>query len=413
MKIFMYNRFKLMLNKKTVLLLTLFIGVFVTYISSSLEETNDKETVIIAPKILQNSNNKQIEVISTTATSSSNIVKIKENDSISSSTVKNSTSIVTKSAVSKNINTTSKNTGEHQAIVASEKTMSNTISKDIPQTSIKKLSWGVYTGANPEAIKDFEKRVDVNPDYLAYFVHWGNGDGKLPVWLKDYAYAKDRTLVIFWEASDYLIGGTNQPEFSYQTILDGKHDRYLISFAEQIKAYKGPIILIPFSELNGNWTPWSGTKNGNTPEKAVLAFRYVHNFFGNVPNVKFGLAVNAASVPNTYENSIDSYYPGDKYVDYVGVDGFNMGNPWDSFSDIFNSPLNTLSKYNKPMFIFSFGSAESNEKAHWLNDALNVQMPKYPLLKGFIYFNQNKERNWLLWSDKKTLEVFTDYVSEQ
>ena len=88
-----------------------------------------------------------------------------------------------------------------------------------------------------------------------------------------------------------------------------------------------------------------------------------------------------------------------------------MGNPWESFSDIFSNPLNTLSKYNKPIFLFSFASAQGEQKNEWLNDALNVQMPKYPLLKGFIYFNQNKERNWLLWSDNETLSVFTDYVS--
>lgn len=405
-----------MLNKKTILLLTLFVGTFIIYISNSLEETNDEKTVIVAPKITHSSDNKQIETILAT-TSASEITKIDENDFIASSSTINTTqkpsNTTTKSTTSKNVTSSSKNIEQYEVVVDNEKIMSNTVSKDIPQTFGKKLSWGIYTGANPEAIKDFEKRVHSNPDYLAYFVHWGNDNGKLPTWLKDYAYTKDRTLVIFWEASDYLIGGTNQPEFSYQTILDGKHDKYLISFAEQVKAYKGPIILIPFSELNGNWTPWSGTKNGNTPEKAVLAFRYVHRFFDSASNVKFGLAVNAASVPNTQENSIDSYYPGDEYVDYVGVDGFNMGNPWDSFSDIFNSPLNTLSKYNKPMFVFSFGSAESYEKAHWLNDALNVQMPKYPLLKGFIYFNQNKERNWLLWSDENTLEVFTDYVAEQ
>ena len=291
-------------------------------------------------------------------------------------------------------------------------TLSGTINQEKPITK-KPLSWGVYTGADPTSIENFEKKITANPDYLAYFIHWGNSNGKLPTWLYDYAAAKDRTLVIFWEASDYWVGGTVQPKFSFKSILNGNHDDYINSFAKQIKAYKGPVILIPFSELNGNWNPWSGTTNGNSPEEAVLAFRYVHKFFDNVPNVKFGLALNANSVPDTYENRIEAYYPGPEYVDYIGLDGFNMGQPWDSFSDLFNKPLNTLSKYNKPMFIFSFASAQGKNKSAWLNDALNVQMPKYPLLKGFVYFNQDKERNWLLWSDQETLSVFKDYVSRQ
>lgn len=273
------------------------------------------------------------------------------------------------------------------------------------------LKWGVFAGSNPTTIKEFETKITENPDYLAYFIHWGNGAGALPKFLAEYANDKDRTLVLFWEASDYLIGGTVQPAFSYRTILRGDWDNYLKDFAKQTADYKGQIILIPFSELNGNWTPWSGTTNGNTPAEAVAAFRYVHGFFTGIDNVKFGLAVNAASVPNTTANAISAYYPGDEYVDYVGVDGFNVSSPWYTFDEIFRPALSVLSKYNKPMFIFSFASAEGNKKADWLDDALNTQMPKYPLLKGFIYFNQNKEHNWLLWSDTNTLKVFNEYVN--
>jgi beta-mannanase len=271
------------------------------------------------------------------------------------------------------------------------------------------LSWGVFAGSAPNAIAEFESRVSHNPDYLAYFVHWANGGGNLPLWLKTYAGDKNRTLVLFWEASDYIIGGTNQPAYAYRTILRGDHDAYIKSFAEQLRTYGKPVILIPFSELNGNWTPWSGTTNGNTPEEAVQAFRYVHGFFNNVPNVKFGLALNAASVPNTPENAHSAYYPGDEYVDYIGLDGFNMNNPWMSFDEIFAPGLQKISQYGKPLFIFSFGSAEGQGKSAWLQDAFS-KISTYPNMKGFIYFNQNKERNWLLWSDSNSFNTFESFV---
>ena len=66
-------------------------------------------------------------------------------------------------------------------------------------TNNKTLSWGIYPGPVPESIEDFEKIITANPDYLAHFVHWGNGEGNLPSWLSKYAYDKGRTLVIFWE----------------------------------------------------------------------------------------------------------------------------------------------------------------------------------------------------------------------
>jgi len=284
--------------------------------------------------------------------------------------------------------------------------------KIIPKVSDdpQKLRWGVFTGSNPVAIEKFDTYVTTNPDYLAFFVHWGNGGGELPKFLKTYAYNKDRTLVIFWESSDYTKDPIYQPEYSYSTILNGEWDEYLSDFAEQLQKYKGEVILVPFSEMNGNWNAWSGTTNGNNPEEAVRAYQYVHRFFKDVENVKFGWAPNSVSVPRTVENRIEAYYPGDAYVDYVGVDGFNKGTPWYSFNDIFGPALDVISQYQKPIIIFSFASAEGPSKAGWMEDAFLTQMPKYPLLHGWIWFNQDKERNWLVWSDEESLDVFRNFV---
>lgn len=282
----------------------------------------------------------------------------------------------------------------------------------IPPPAPKKISWGVFTGSNQGSLNEFESRVDTNPDYLAWFVHWGNHGGELPSYVKEYAYEKDRTLVLFWEASDYIIGGTDQPAYAYRRILDGAWDDYIYDFKQQLTDYEGPVILIPFSELNGDWTPWSGTENGNTPEQAVEAFRYLHDRMADAPNISFGWAVNRMSVPNTYENRIERYYPGDAYVDYIGVDGFNKGNPWLTFEDIFAAPLTTLAQYKKPTFIFSFGSAPGPQKAQWLEDAFYKTLPQFPHVIAWVYFNQNKERNWLLWSDPASFAVFEEYISD-
>ncbi|MCA9361593.1 hypothetical protein KC845_03490 [Candidatus Kaiserbacteria bacterium] len=297
-----------------------------------------------------------------------------------------------------------------------DKKMPETMVSTTPKKIITKLSWGVYTGSNPNDISNFENKVGINPDYLAYFIHWGNGPNHqgvlLPNWLEGVVADKGRTLVLFWEASDYTGHTTIQPDYSHRAILRGDWDEYLEDFATNLKNYNGQVILVPFSELNGNWNPWSGTTNGNTPEEVVASYRYVHKFFDDVPNVKFGIAFNAASVPNTEANQIERYYPGDEYVDYVGVDGFNYNDPWLTASEVFTSALNRITKFGKPMIVFSFGSSEGSQKPAWLNEALNEVFPQYPLLRGWVYFNQNKERNWLLWSDNNTFKVFKDYITK-
>ncbi len=275
-------------------------------------------------------------------------------------------------------------------------------------TTPKTYAWGVYSGWSNADMQEFETRVGENPNHMAAFVHWANN--QFPTYMEPFTKAKGRTLIIFWEPSDYLIGGTVQENFTADAILAGRWDAYIRKFATDSATYGSPIILIPFSEMNGNWNPWSGTTNGNTPEKVVAAYRHVRTVFGNVPNVKFGWAPNAQSVPNTDANAIERYYPGDSYVDIVGVDGFNFGDPWLSFDQVFNKALTTISAYNKPMYIFSFASDAGYLKASWITDALTVQLDKWPLIAGWVWFNQNKENNWLIWSDAASLSAFKNAI---
>jgi beta-mannanase len=271
------------------------------------------------------------------------------------------------------------------------------------------LKWGVYSGWLEGDINQFNTVVGESPDMMAAFVHWGNNNS-FPTYMAKHTKDKGGTLVIFWEASNYMLTTNDQTAYNYDAIIRGDWDAYIKKFAAEAKTYGGPVILIPFSEANGNWSPWSGTLNGNTPAKAVLGYQHVRTVFGDVPNVKFGFAPNSNSVPNTTANAIQNYYPGDAYVDYVGVDGFNFDAPWVTFDQIFKSPLTILSAYNKPMYIFSFASAQGTQKAAWITDALTVQMKKYPLIEGWVWFNQNKEKNWLIWSDDASLSAFKNAV---
>lgn len=274
-----------------------------------------------------------------------------------------------------------------------------------------KLLWGMYAGWADSDVTTFEKTVGKSPDMVAYFTHWG-GNSWFPVEMTKHTKDKGRTLVIFWEASGYDTGNIRQPKYSYEAILRGDFNAYFTKFAADAKKFGGPVILIPFSEMNGDWSPWGGTVNGNTPEKAVSAYQHVRGFFRDVPNVKFGWAPNSDSVPDTYANRVTAYYPGDAYVDYVGVDGFNFASPdpWLSFNQIFGTVLTDLSAYKKPIYIFSFASAPGSAKAAWMTDAFQVQMKKYPLLTGWVWFNQNKERDWRVWSDSASLAAFQKAV---
>ena len=252
--------------------------------------------------------------------------------------------------------------------------------------------WGAYTGNTVDSFISFQKQVGRQAQINAIFLDWGKS---FPASSANPIKNADQTLVIFWEPNNV----------SLDKIVSGQYDVYAKEFAMQISNYKKPVILVPFEEMNGNWDAWDGTVGNNTPAKVVLAFQHVHDLFSGVKNVKWGWAVNNDSVPDTTANAIKNYYPGDRYVDYVGVDGFNFGNPWQAYSEIFSSALQQLKTYNKPIYIFSMACAEGPQKSAWIQDTL-TKIKADPSIAGWIWFNENKEQNWLVSSDTASLQAF-------
>jgi beta-mannanase len=286
-----------------------------------------------------------------------------------------------------------------------EKTIINTMPQTAYSAANTKLKWGVYAGGEVNEAIEVQRTVGRKPDYLPTFVHWGN-NSDFPSKMAEYAYLQRQTLVIYWEAMDY---NAENPEtdgrFSYGEILTGKFDGYLETFAGVAAKYGRPIILIPFEEMNGNWYPWAVTLNGNTPQKHIDAYRYVRRFFDKATNVKFGWAINNDSIPDTQDSEPLTYYPGDKYVDYVGVNGFNFGDPWQSWTEVFDDSLKKLATLNKPIIIFSMASGTDTKKEKWITTA-GEEISSYDKLEGWIWFNQKKEQDWRIWSDPRSLRAF-------
>jgi hypothetical protein len=278
-----------------------------------------------------------------------------------------------------------------------------------PTTSTQGFKWGAYTGHTVEAKQNFEQRVGTSMDYVAAFVHWGN-ENELPLDLASEAKKNNQTLVIFWESKDYNNSSNNDSRFSYDAILRGDWDTYIRDFGEQIRATAVPIILIPFEEVNGDWSPWSLSFNDNTAEKHRQAYQKIAQMYAEIPLLQMGWAVNNDSHPESEENSIGNLYPGSTAVDIVGVDGFNFDDgEWLVPSEIFDSAMQTLKVLGKPIIIFSTASAQGSRKAEWIGQ-LGSYLRSNPELKGVIWFNENKEKDWRVWSDQNSLSAFKTLI---
>jgi hypothetical protein len=237
---------------------------------------------------------------------------------------------------------------------------------------------------------------------------WG-GENYFPSELAMEAKNNGQTLVIYWESRDSDSRNLNDKKYSYDAILDGEWDDYILGFGRSIQQVNTQVILTPFIEMNGNWYPWSISKNGNNAEKHKLAFRKIHEMLGQIPNLRLAWVVNNGSAPNTAENSIANLFPGSEYVDYVGVDGFNFGSPWQDFELVFNESLAELKNLERPIMIFSTACSQGLAKPAWIKD-FGQNLLLHPEVVGFIWFNQDKERDWRVWSDDKSLEAFRELI---
>jgi hypothetical protein len=191
----------------------------------------------------------------------------------------------------------------------------------------------------------------------------------------------------------------DEPDFRLANVAGGTFDKYIRSFAVAAKEWGHPFFLRFNWEMNGDWFPWAQATNGNTAAEYVAAWRHVHEIFTSVgaTNVTWVWCPNVD--PHHDFGSLATLYPGNAYVDWTCLDGYNVGtrkggNGWSSFDQIYSATyeqiVDTIAP-SKPLMIGEVASSErGGSKAAWITNML-AELPKaYPSVRAFVWFD---------WSD--------------
>jgi hypothetical protein len=153
--------------------------------------------------------------------------------------------------------------------------------------------------------------------------------------------------VLTWEP--WVAGaGVQQPAYALARIADGSHDGYIAGFARQVRDWGGRVGVRFLHELNAPHYPWSVGVNGNTAAQYVAAWKHVHDVFERegAANVRWVWSPYVACGGCT---AFGKVYPGDAYVDWVGLDGYNWGgSSWQSMSSVFRSSYNSVTTLAPP-----------------------------------------------------------------
>ncbi len=224
-------------------------------------------------------------------------------------------------------------------------------------------------------------------------------------------YNTNTVPVITWEPWD--ISNPESQEFNPSQILAGAHDDYIRKWARSAREFERPFFLRFAHEMNGDWYPWSVS-----PKEYVAMWQHIHDQFQaeGADNVIWVWS------PNHHDNrgqvdTITQFYPGDDYVDWVGVSIFNWGttnkwNKWKSFEEIINPTYTVLSNYNKPIMVAELGTVTHGGDRHkWLIETLTVTIPKLDQIKAIILFSENHgEANFALDSDPDHLRTIEQSI---
>ncbi len=185
-----------------------------------------------------------------------------------------------------------------------------------------------------------------------------------------------------------------------QTIARGDYDFYIRRWAVAAKRWRSPIIIRLGHEMNAAWYPWGVGAFGNTAQDYTAMWRHVVDVFRNAGADNVLWAWTPARLPVTAD-----LYPGNAYVDWVGITVLNFGTvppgwKWSSFADLFRSYYAPLEAFHKPIMIAEVASAEQGgDKARWIADAFASLPAEFPAVRAFMWYNAAQDKYWMInWS---------------
>jgi len=275
---------------------------------------------------------------------------------------------------------------------------------------------GLFTNAANEERRGSSILEPVSGALLGQF--YGNGSidesrlklGRTPViHLTYYGWATDWTGSV--TQADLAAGriplvNWEPHHIDFSKIIDGSHEATIMARANGSKALGKKFFLDFAAEMNGD-EAWSG----NNATLYVSAYRHIHDLFvaAGANNVVWAWCPNVTDTHGGNRTTMD-YYPGDAYVDWTGVDGYNWGTKnggWQTFHQVFRNIYPLLAAKRKPIMIGEMASAEAGgDKGKWIDEIIPTLRTSFPLIKGVVWFDINKEADWRISSSPASEAAF-------
>ncbi len=257
------------------------------------------------------------------------------------------------------------------------------------------LTWGIFKYSAPEdmsELKAIEDKFNYEFKFLLVYKHIQKTypEGYVKNTLES-AYHSGRTVELTLQATGQDKGEGNM----VYDVLDGKYDAFLQSFARETAQFGHPVLFRLCNEMNGDWCSYSAYHTSRDTEIYKEFYQYVYGIFRNAgaDNVIWVWNPNEKSFPDFKWNNEALYYPGDEYVDVVGLTGYNTGTyhkgeSWRSFREIYDPLYEKMTRLSdKPLMITEFSSSSvGGNKEEWVKDMF-LCLGQYPRIRVAVWWD--------------------------
>jgi beta-mannanase len=180
-------------------------------------------------------------------------------------------------------------------------------------------------------------------------------------------------------------------------IQSGQYDLQISTICSEFSYSQSPVFIRfahEMEKVTGRY-PWAV----NDSESYISAYKH----FVDLCKIKYANGFYVWSPAG--DKNLASYYPGDEFVDYVGVSVYSLpefdveyyGNKR-SFSENFGEKYERVKNYQKPVIIAELGVTGSvSDQITWMKEIPNT-LSDFPLLKTIVYYNSKD--NLGAWEDK-------------
>ena len=236
---------------------------------------------------------------------------------------------------------------------------------------------GVVDGKSPwqyGIVTTFTKQAGRAPDIRAYYESWGD----------DFDPEGNAFL---WQHGQLPMLSLVPDDVSLKDIGRGQDDAYIRRLARQIISYRGPLALEFAGEMNGPWNSWGP---GHTrAADFVAAWRRVHDLFHRLGVTNVIWVWSPHVVDTGTPAALKPYYPGNAYVDWVGLIGYYGPVDGFAFSSLFTPTLREIAGFSrKPVLITETGVAQSNRKEEQIHDLFQGAAEAGVI--GLVWYDQRK-----------------------